>query len=31
MHMLLLTIAEHECNIEEVRQDLCASKDFRPL
>ena len=26
----MLTIAEHECNIEEVRQDLCASKDFQP-
>jgi len=28
--MLFLTIAEHESNIEEVRQDLCAAQDFVP-
>lgn len=30
VHMLLLTIAEHESNIEEARQDLAALTEFSP-
>ena len=31
VHMLFLTIAEHESNIEEVRADLAALTDFSPV
>ncbi len=30
VHLLFLTIAEHELNIEELRLDISASESFNP-
>ena len=30
MHLLFLTIAEHELNIEELRLDISATESFNP-